>query len=164
MANLNKSKDPPLFLFPIFNILVCTLGTFLVIGGIISSFSFEISGLITNVEISEIEQEHGYSPEYVIWDGNGFISINRNDTAYITFKEDDFENEIKFKRKIDLQLKNTFAEYLFTKIKQNQNKYLVILVRPSGFKKFLYMREYLIDSRIKIGYEAVGQYWVLNTN
>lgn len=165
MARL-RTNEQPVSLFPFFSILVCILGTLLLIGGTVIGFSLDVSGIITtNAEVSEVKDEHGKAPVYIEWDGKGITihpSMNKIPLNIKTFQLVGSTSFDKVKPEIAEQIERTLFEDLLRCIhRQSNTKYLVVLVRPSGFDNFLYLREFILQYGIDIGYEAIGQQWNL---
>lgn len=166
MSRLDKSNDQPIYLFPFFSILVCILGSLLLIGGTIIGFSLDVSGIVTtNAKVEEIKGGHVKVPVYIEWDGKEIvIHPERNKVPlYIKpYKLVGGESFDKIKVKIAAQIERTLFEALLRCIQRQSNKkYLVVMVRPSGFENFLYLREFILQYGIDIGYEAMGQHWNL---
>lgn len=166
MSRLNEFNDQPVTLFPFFSILVCILGSLLLIGGTVIGFSLDVSGIVTtNAKVEEIKGEHVKVPVYIEWDGKEIVIHPERSRVPLYIKPYELvggESFDKVKVKIAAQIERTLFEGLLQCIqRQNNNKYLVVMVHPSGFENFLYLREFILQYGIDIGYEAIGQHWNL---
>ena len=151
-------------MFPFFNIMICTLGVFILIGGTVIGFSLQVSGVVvTNASLQEVRGNHGKVPFYMEWNGRELLihpSFQRQKLEIPTFSlknSNDLENVFFTIKGI---IKNSVLEGVLKCLKLKSNsRFAVILVRPSGFNNFLYLREFFLRSGLKIGYEPVGEYW-----
>ena len=65
---------------------------------------------------------------------------------------------IKTYEYIDEKIKSTEFETLFNDLSRNkEKKYIILLVRPSGFDNFRDIRGYIENKGIDIGYEPIDQ-------
>lgn len=164
MAKSNKSDLYSVSLFPMFNILISTLGVLIFILGSITALSI---GVGKTVSISAVDQvadtyTHNRIPHYISWDGVNLIAYPEQHK--VSF--DRALNEIKTYEAsyeyISEKLAGTEVERLFHKIKsKSETDYLVVLIRPTGFNTLKEIRGYIEQLGIDLGYEPVQQGWVL---
>lgn len=155
MAKLKPSHNE-ISLFPVFNILVCLLGIliFIMSASVIISVGLERS-VVVNMDSSS-KNTIDKTPYFVEWYGNQVVIHPSIDTLKFNKKIDSFED-------ISGQNSNPIFKSFIEKIRQNRNTdYLVFLVRPSGFNNFFYLKKYIIDKKIDLGYEAVDQNMEIN--
>jgi hypothetical protein len=143
------------------------LGSLLLIGGTIVAFSLDVRGmLVTKASLQAIQDTHGKTPIYMEWDGKTIVLHPAQYRIPVSIKEYRLGDSdlTKVMHYLDLQIeRSVFANLLQCLVEKRTEKYLVILVRPSGFKNFLYLREFLLHKGVDLGYEAVGQHWVLSS-
>jgi len=96
------------------------------------------------------------TPHFVEWYGNQVVIHPSIDTLKFNKtidSSDDFSNRNRNSRF------NSFIE----RIRRSRNAdYLVFLIRPSGFENFVYLKKYIMDNKIDLGYEAVDQNMEIN--
>ena len=161
MANLDDEQEEGVSLFPMFNILACTLGVMIFILATVASVSLGADmavEILTDAGIAlGVERK---TPTWVEWDGSELAlhpSMNR----------------VRFDR--DLRQIPTWDEthaYIFANLGgtrvgaavaavglDNENQYIIVLVRPSGFESFLEIRSYFEFLGIDVGYEPIDQQW-----
>lgn len=185
MARLKVSNGQPVSLFPMFNILVCTLGCLILIVGTVVAFSLG-PGRSVLIDIEEtIGGKHHKTPTYIEWDGKGItIHPERNsvplDLSVIQFSDEEFEeiknslgdnysdeqliSAVRRRRsgKIMGQIEQTLFEDLLQRIhREKDSEYLVIMVRPSGFDTFVALRNFILEQGLDVGYEPIDQNWNL---
>jgi len=150
-------------LFPFFDLMVCTLGVLTLLAGSIVSLSLETTGItITNANTEAIQGETKKSPFYVEWTGRGIV-VYPSLTQIPIAVPSGAETTVDFARveqDLALQIRETpFAAVLQCLQANKQMRYLVALVRPTGFDTFLFFRELILGSGVEIGYEPVGEHW-----
>jgi hypothetical protein len=158
MARLKANEGLSVSLFPMFNILVCTLGVLIFIMSTITTISL---GNDKTLKVVENKKPGALNkiPHHFVWDGVSLISLEIKDTLF-------FKADFKAIKKISeskIYLKNTInnseAGKLISKIKQNsKTDYIIVFVRERGFENFISFREYVKSEGIDIGYEPIDNY------
>ena len=182
MARL-RTNEQPVSLFPMFNILVCTLGCLILIVGTVTAFSLGPGrSVLIDVE-GEIGGKHNKTPTYIEWNGKEIIIHPKKDRVplYVKFSDGELQEvkdsyiagrfsleqatlEIRRRQhnKITGQIEKTPFEDLLQHIHREKDKeYFVIMVRPSGFDTLLTLRNFILENDIDVGYEPIDQNWNL---
>ncbi len=158
MARINQENENPISLFPMFNILICTLGIFIFILSTLSTISLGIGKSVVIIPELQNGKSHNKKPIYIEWDGYNMVLHPSKET--ITFpiniqKIDNYKNVYEY---INVKIKSTLFEILFDDLAINkEKKYIILLVRPSGFENFRDIRGYFENRKIDIGYEPIEQ-------
>lgn len=180
MARLKVSNGQPVSLFPMFNILVCTLGCLILIVGTVTAFSLGPGRTISiNVGGSNKESHHKM-PTYIEWDGKAIVihpernripllEINLSDKelkdlSANTSSTEAFISAAKRRQhsKIMTQVERTPFEDLLQRIhRKRDSEYLVIMIRPSGFDTLVSLRNFILEKGVDVGYEPIEQNWNL---
>ena len=163
LTNRRTAAGVEVLLFPFFDLMVCTLGVLTLLAGSIVSLSLETTGItITNANIEAIRGETQKEPLYIEWTGHGLIvypSLIQIPIAISPSSDPGFDIA-RIEQDLQLQIRQSaFASALQCLRQNQQSRYLVVLVRPSGFNTFLAFRDIIIQSGIDIGYEPVGEHW-----
>ena len=158
---MNRRKG--IWLFPFFNIMICVIGVLLLVGAVVVGFSLDKTGIVsTNAVLQSINEGNASSPIYVEWDGKQMITHPVMSRLEIDIPNFRFENSNTkgVLAKIEKQAEGTYFERVIGFAQQSGGRrYVVVLVRPTGFDNFIYLREFLLAKGIALGYEPVGQYW-----
>lgn len=187
MARLKASNEQAVSLFPIFNILVCTLGSLILIIGTVVAFSLG-PGRSVLIDIKgRTRGEHHKIPTYIEWDGKKIVihpernsvsldllsiielsdeKIEEIKESYIdgrlTLEQARLEIQRRQYNKIMDRIRNTHFEDLLQHIHRKRDKeYLVIMVRPSSFDTLVTLRNFILKTGIDVGYEPIDQGWTL---
>ncbi len=168
---LNGKKDRSVYfeisLLPFLNVMLCTLGIFVLISGTVLGFSMQVSRItVTDVNLVEEDTSDGRDPQYFIWDGEIVTTLPQQIGIELYIPQ--FDNLggggiDRHVRSVDRAVRGSeFQRILNCIARKGTDRYAVFLVRPSGFKNFVVLREYVISTGTAIGYEAVGQHWKIN--
>lgn len=155
-----RREKTPVSLFPMFNILVCTLGVLIFVLGAVATLSIGVDKSISigvqTYKGSTTEKQ----PCYIEWDGaslmlhpNGEkVTFRREWRKFSNFKEayEYIESEIA-----KSPIKDPLAQFLV----DTKHQYIILLVRPSGFDNLLLIRGYFEQLGTDIGYEPIDQEW-----
>ena len=156
----------PVTLFPFFNILLCVIGVLLLISATVTGFSLEVSGItITGVKLQAIDEPNAGLPVYVEWDGE-FLTVHPEmKKTYLKLPNYSLNVPAKVEdvlRRVGDELADSHFNELLACVQSNvAERYVVFLVRPNGFNNFIFLREYLIERGLSMGYEPIGQYWLV---
>ena len=160
MANLADSDEEGISLFPMFNILACTLGVMVFILATVATVSLGADRaveLVANVAPGEPETRQAL---WLEWDGNELgvmpngprVSFGRDLRSIATWTA---THEYISATVAGSPLGVMIAEAGL----DTQNQYVVLLVRPSGFRNFLEVQSYFEFLGLDVGYEPIRQEW-----
>ena len=159
MANLNGDGEEGVSLFPMFNILACTLGVMVFVLATVATVSLGADKAVEFVG-AELESEPQRVATWADWDGTAFTLLPSMATA--TFERDlttipTFEATYSY---MFDQLAGTEAGGELAQISLDRgNRYIVLLVRPSGFESIPEIRGYLDLLDIVSVVEPIEQSW-----
>ncbi len=176
MANLRDEDEEGISLFPMFNILACTLGVMVFILATVATVSL---GADKAVEIAEgvpvdpapdtAEQtirdaafgaRDRRQPLWVEWDGDKLmvypsldsVRFERDMRSMPTWQETwDYISEVLTATRVG----NAVAQAAL----DNENRYIVLLARPSGFDELLEVRSYFEFLGVDVAVEPINQSW-----
>jgi hypothetical protein len=163
MAKANQADQFKISLFPMFNILICTLGVLIFILGALTTLALGV-GQSVSVAVAEgldgTYTIHEKVPRYIVWDGSSLVANPGNESAH--FAEDirgieTFEETYVYMDKVINE--SSLADLIHDIRESNGRNYVVLLVRPSGFDSLYEVRGYLESKEILLGYEPIGQGW-----
>lgn len=158
MAEFKKNESLTVSLFPMFNILVCTIGVLIFIMSTISVLSLG-RGRTLKIVKEELKGEHDKLPHHFVWDGLCLISIEHNDTVFFDKDITAFEDAQQSKTYFEELLKGTKSgDLIQTIIGNKETEYIVVFVREMGFKSFSSFKEFVKSEGIDIGYEPMDNY------
>ena len=161
MPSMKKNEALAISLFPMFNILVCTLGVLIFIMSSVSVLSLGGGGgggTITIVPDSTLCSPPAPKvPHYLVWDGASIIMLEKKDTVVIDSAMSEFRT---FKESHDYLLRKiagTETGRIFNSVKHNsKSEYFVILARARGFESLPDLKNFIKKEGIDIGYEPVN--------
>ena len=143
MANLNDQSEEGISLFPMFNILACTLGVMVFILATVATVSL---GADKAVEFVAPEFPEGLDrelPTWVEWDGREMTLHPSGDSVA-------FEVDLRSITTFDStyaymfdQLAGTRVGAALADVAMEQGRYVILFVRPSGFGTLAEVRGYL---------------------
>lgn len=171
MARTNNSDQYAISLFPMFNILICTLGILIFILGALAALALGVGKSVTIIvdggdgrenRIASTISAHGKIPHFFEWDGFRLTALPGLES--VTFKEDisgieTFEETYTY---IEAEIDSSDIADLVQVIGESkESDYVVLLVRTSGFSTLYEVRGYFELKGISLGYEPVMQGWHL---
>ncbi|HET9949615.1 MAG TPA: hypothetical protein VFQ22_11880 [Longimicrobiales bacterium] len=159
MANLNDESEGTVSLFPMFNILACTLGVLVFVLATVATVSLGADKAVAFVA-PEFPEELGREvPTWIEWDGTDLVLHPDGD-------------RVRFER--DLRAIPTFEEtyaYMFDRLAGTElgaalaqaaleeGRYLILFVRPSGFRTLTEVRSYLQLLGVDVVEVPIEQSW-----
>jgi len=157
MANLDDQGDQGVSLFPMFNILACTLG---VLVFILSTVAIMSLGADKAVEFVSAESSEGLpsgTPTWMEWDGSEMVL--HPEGARVRFDRDlrsipTFELTYQYMFR---QVAGTPLGSALASVSLDRSRYVILLVRPSGFRTLPEIRGYLELLGIDIVPEPIDQ-------
>jgi hypothetical protein len=184
LANLSDEDEEGISLFPMFNILACTLGVMVFILATVATVSLGADKAVEVVEgvptetletelvevpdsMRETAQEAGRGdrperrrPLWLEWDGERLLHYATLDSVAI---EEDlrafgtWEDTWSYLSETiaGTRIGNAVAQAAL----DNENQYIVLLTRPSGFDELLEVRSYFEFLGVDVGFEPINQQW-----
>ena len=161
MANLADELEEGVSLFPMFNILACTLGVMIFILATVATVNLGADKAVeVLVDAGIALGTQRQTPTWVEWDGSELVlhpSMSR-----VRFDRDlrEIPTWDETYAYMSATLGGTRLGAAVAEVGlDNENQYIVVLVRPSGFASFLELRTYLEFLGIDVGYEPIEQQW-----
>lgn len=160
MARLSSIKDQQISLFPIFNILVCTLGVLIFVLVTVVAVSLGVGKTISLVPDMKGTHRHQKKPTYTEWNGTDLILHPSLQKVCFDIDLKKFETFKEGYAYLDKIIEGSPIEAVLNNIIEHRDSnYLFVFVRPSGFHNFIMIRGYIEDKKIDIGYEPIDQGW-----
>lgn len=184
MANLSDEDEEGISLFPMFNILACTLGVMVFILATVATVSLGadkavevVAGVPTEtleteaVEMADSmrqtaqESGRGDGPErrrplWLEWDGERLLHYETLDSVVM---EDDLRAFGTWEDTWAYLSESLSGTRIGNAVAQaalyNDDNYIVLLTRPSGFDELLEVRSYFEFLGIDVGLEPINQQW-----
>jgi len=143
--------------------MICVIGVLLLMGASVIGFSLDATGIVsTNAVLQAINEKNASSPIYIEWDGKQTIthpSMAKLKLDIPRYRVGD-NGSRSVLEDIDKQVSGSYFGRVIDYARQTGgSRYVVVLVRPTGFDNFIYLREFLLSKGIDLGYEPVGEYW-----
>jgi len=158
MAKYKENEGLTVSLFPMFNILVCTIGVLIFIMSTISVLSLG-RGKTLKIVKEELKGEHNKLPHHFVWDGLCLITLETKDTVFFDKDLTEFQNSSESTIYLKDILNGTSHGDLIKSIKgNNETEYIVVFVREMGFDSFTAFKEFVKSEGIDIGYEPMDNY------
>jgi len=176
MARLGDEDEEGISLFPMFNILACTLGVMVFILATVATVSL---GADKAVEIAEgvpfdpapdsagqtiqdatFGARDRREPLWVEWDGEVLLVYPSLDSVRL---EQDMRAMETWQETWDYISGALTATRVGNAVAQaaldNENRYIVLLARPSGFEELLEIRSYFEFLGVDVAIEPINQQW-----
>ena len=143
MANLNDQGEEGISLFPMFNILACTLGVMVFVLATVATVSLGADKAVEFVAPDFPEGMERDLPTWVEWDGTEMITHPSGDSAH-------FDRDLRSIPTFDAtyaymfdQLAGTRVGAALADVAMERGRYVILFVRPSGFQTLTEVRGYL---------------------
>jgi hypothetical protein len=164
-------------LFPILSVLVCLLGTLILMMGAVTSVSLG-PGRTVLINVTGASSPRRKQPTYLEWDGTALTvhpsrtrvpidvegtDLSQAEISDLLRRHSGVDDVMPFywaavDAKYGAQIAATpLAQLLDEVAAEASGRYLVVFVRPSGFASFVHVRNFLIRRHIDIGYEPIEQ-------
>jgi hypothetical protein len=143
LANLEDPREEGISLFPMFNILACTLGVMVFVLSTVATVSLGADKAVEFVAPEFPEALGREVPTWVEWDGTDMIlhpsgdqvRFDRNLRSIPTF-------DSTYAYMFD-HLAGTRVGAALADVAMQQGRYVILFVRPSGFQTLTEVRAYL---------------------
>lgn len=143
MANLDDQGEEGISLFPMFNILACTLGVMVFVLATVATVSLGADKAVEFVAPDFPEGLDREVPTWVEWDGADLtlhpsgeqVRFDRDLRAIETFE---LTYEYMFERLAGTRVGAALAD-----VAMQRGRYVILFVRPSGFRTLTEVRGYL---------------------
>jgi hypothetical protein len=185
LANLRDEDEEGISLFPMFNILACTLGVMVFILATVATVSLGadkavevVEGVPTETLETELvsptdstpatAQDAGRAltgerraPLWLEWDGNRLLRYPEGDSVVIEADLRGIDTWEETWNTVSNALTGTRIGNAIAQaaIDQLDRQYVVLLVRPSGFDELLEVRSYFEFLGLDVGFEPINQEW-----
>lgn len=144
MANFSDGGEEGVSLFPMFNILACTLGVMVFVLAAVSTVSLGADKAVRfEVQPDAAGSESNRVPTWAEWDGRRLVLLPGGEEA-------DFPRDLSAIETFDdtydymfERLSGTTVGSALAEIAMDPDRYVVLLVRPQGFDSLAEMRGYL---------------------
>jgi hypothetical protein len=157
MANLSDHSEEGVSLFPMFNILACTLGVMVFILATVATVSLGADKAVEFTSAAAPGAIQNGIPTWMEWDGTEMIL--HPDGTRVRF-ERDLETiptfELTFAYMFD-QVVGTRLGAQLADASLDPSRYIVLLVRPSGFSTLPEIRGYMDLLGIELVAEPIDQ-------
>jgi len=152
----HRAETQAVSLFPMFNILVATLGVFVFMLITIVVISIGIGKAVVFVPEAGDSRRVDKSPVYLEWTGNSLILYPEKLVLEIDRDLRRIRSWEATYRYLDQAMEGTaFAAVLENVKSAEADSYLIIVVRPDGFRNFIELKGYFQEHGIDIGYEPI---------
>ena len=157
MARLEGESEEGVSLFPMFNILACTLGVMVFVLATVATVSLGADKAVEFVSDDIRGQMQGRTPLWVQWDGAEMVL--RPSGASVTF-ERDLRSIPTFDETYDYlfeQVAGTQVGREISAASLDENRFVILLVRPSGFRTLPEVTGYLELLGVDVVTEPIEQ-------
>lgn len=143
MANLDDSSEEGVSLFPMFNILACTLGVMVFVLATVASVSLGADKAVEFVAPDFPPELGRVVPTWVEWDGRELVLYPSDERVAL---ERDLRAIPTFEATYDYmfeQLAGTPLGSALADASLESGRYMILFVRPAGFRTLTEIRGYL---------------------
>lgn len=176
MARLSDDDEEGISLFPMFNILACTLGVMVFILATVATVSLGADKAVEMVEAvpvapvpdsaEETLEDAAFGvterriPLWVEWDGTALtlhpsmeqVRFDRDPRSFATWEETyDYISSQVTGTRLGAGIAQVGLEF--------NRRYIILLVRPSGFENLLEIRSYFEFLGVDVAQEPIDQSW-----
>lgn len=160
MANLSDEHEEGISLFPMFNILACTLGVMVFILATVATVSLGADKAVEIVAVVAPDDPEPRVPVWLEWDGRELAIVPAGDRVRFDRDLAEFASWEATYGFISSTLGGSRLGSLIAEVGlEPERRYVVLLTRPSGFGNLLELRSYFEFLGIDVGYEPIDQQW-----
>lgn len=148
-------------LFPMFNILIGTLGVLLFILTTTGSMAFGPQKTEDFSHVLVQNKDNPKVPMLLDWDGRRLRNIQANCEAYFEkdFASSAFDTYPEMFQYMNAVLDGSALGDSIAFVQEHKTqRYFLVFVRPSGMSNFIGVKEFLRTGNTGIGYEPIEQY------
>lgn len=159
MANLNDESEGGVSLFPMFNILACTLGVMVFVLATVASVSLGADKTVEFVAPDFPPELGRVVPTWLEWDGGELVLYPSGDRVLV---ERDLREIPTFEATYDYLFQRLVGTPLGAALADaslESGRYLILFVRPSGFRTLAEIRGYLDLLSIDVVEVPIEQDW-----
>lgn len=159
MANLTDRSEEGVSLFPMFNILACTMGVMVFVLATAASVSLGADKAVAFVAPDFPPELGRVVPTWIEWDGTRLVMYPSG--ADVTF-QDDLRAIPTFERTYEYifdRLAGTPVGAALAQVSSESGRYVILFVRPSGFRTLTEIRGYLELLSIDVVEVPIEQDW-----
>lgn len=160
MARLIDDSEEEISLFPMFNILACTLGVMVFILATVATVSLgadKAVEIVANVAPGEDEPR---IPIWIEWDGTELTLLPTGEQATFAQALDEISTwEATWAYMSGALGGSRLGARIADVGLDTENQYIVLLVRPEGFEELPEVRGYFEFLGIDVGYEPIDPTW-----
>ncbi|MEZ4994627.1 MAG: hypothetical protein R2824_29675 [Saprospiraceae bacterium] len=158
MSRIVPTKNQSISLFPVFNILICTLGVLIFIFSTMGVFSL---GMDINYKFNIPLPAGGKNekrPVPLTWDGKSLVLLSSGSEVIFPINIGVIDTYKKTYDYLDSRIMDTpLSDSIQQAISQKEHMYFLVFVRPSGFHNFNDIKTYIQSKGLDVGYEPVKQ-------
>lgn len=159
---MNDTESQPVSLFPMFNILICTLGVLVFILAAVVTISLGVGKLIVVVPEVDVERTQTKTPVFMEWNGRTLTATQTRDSVSFDTEVNDIPTHRETYEYIEQEIAGTaLGEILAQVVANASDQYVFLLIRPSGFYNFKCVKAYVQAKNIDIGFEPIDQDWTV---
>ncbi len=160
MANLSDHDEEGISLFPMFNILACTLGVMVFILATIATVSLGADRAVELVAVVNPGTPEERTPLWLEWDGQELGMLPDGERVSFDLALDSIATwDETYSYMSEVLTASRVGQLVGQAALDTENQYIVLLVRPSGFRTFLEVRSYFEFLGVDVGYEPIPQNW-----
>ena len=159
---MNDTESQPVSLFPMFNILICTLGVLVFILTAIVTIALGVGKLIVVVPEATVERAQTKTPVFMEWNGRTLTVTQTRDSISFDTDVNDIPTYRETYEYIEQAIAGTALERILAQVKEHaSDQYIFLLIRPSGFYNFNSIKAYVQAKGIDIGFEPIDENWTV---
>ncbi len=174
MANLSDSDEGGISLFPMFNILACTLGVMVFILSTVATVMLGADKAVELVDATPVGPVPDSSlveeatepvprrrrPLWLEWDGDVLLLYPSLDTVRVERDLNTIETWDQTWSYLSQALAGTRVGNAIAQAGlANDNRFVVLLARPSGFDELFEIQSYIEFLGMDVGIEPIDQQW-----
>lgn len=159
MAKLNDEGEGGISLFPMFNILACTLGVMVFVLATVATVSLGADKAVAFVAPDFPDELGRVVPTWVEWDGTDLVLHPDGDRVRF---DRDLRSIPTFEATYDYMFERLAGSSLGAALAEaslEDGRYLILFVRPAGFRTLTEVRGYLQLLGIDVVEVPIEQSW-----
>ena len=159
MARLSADDEDGISLLPMFNILACTLGVLVFLLATVATVSLGADKAVQVNAVESSEELQGRTPTWIEWDGTEMTLHPVGETVRFETDLRGIETfQATYAYMFD-QLAGTRLGAELAEVGVDDDRYIILLLRPSGFRTLPEVRGYLQFLGIELVEEPIDEDW-----